>query len=183
MNDDNVLTPETRSRLSKMAGDRATVSADLEERVVSRLRHEGAFVRSRGRWRLKLMAACATLAFFVGGVFAGRTIFRPSAPEFNYVLLLEEDEAYHRSTDLADTEHRVDEYRQWALQLRTKGVPISGLKLQTDSSAVATGLKFRELAGLFMVKAADAAEAQRIAETCPHIRYGGGIVIRPIART
>jgi hypothetical protein len=64
-------------------------------------------------------------------------------------------------------------------------VEISGLKLQDSSAALGetdTAASF-ELAGLFLVTARDMEEVRRIAETCPHLRYGGGIVIRPVEKT
>jgi hypothetical protein len=35
--------------------------------------------------------------------------------------------------------------------------------------------------GFFVVRARDFAEARRIAETCPHLRHGGRIVLRRVA--
>jgi hypothetical protein len=182
--DENPLSPELRQRLAGMRQHVQPLPEGLEDRVVERLRREGAFARFRFgmRW---LAIASAAAVLFVAGFFAGRVGAKASAPEFNYVLLLQEGVSYQRASQDVETRRRVAEYREWASTLRSHGVDISGLKLQerADSFGKANSTSFVELAGLFMVKARDMEEARHIAETCPHIRYGGGIVIRPIEKT
>jgi hypothetical protein len=39
------------------------------------------------------------------------------------------------------------------------------------------------LTGLFIIRAASEAEALAIARTCPHLRYGGRVDVRPIEET
>jgi hypothetical protein len=39
------------------------------------------------------------------------------------------------------------------------------------------------VAGLFIVRASDLERAAAIARTCPHMRYGGQIEVRPIEQT
>jgi hypothetical protein len=39
------------------------------------------------------------------------------------------------------------------------------------------------LAGFFIVSAASAAEADSIARSCPHVRHGGKVDVRPIEPT
>jgi hypothetical protein len=37
--------------------------------------------------------------------------------------------------------------------------------------------------GMFSIKADSAEQARKIAESCPHLKHGGKIVIRPIEKT
>jgi hypothetical protein len=39
------------------------------------------------------------------------------------------------------------------------------------------------LAGMFSIKTESEEQAKRIAESCPHLKHGGKIVIRPIEKT
>lgn len=182
--DDDSISPGLKRRLVEMQQHVEALPATLEDHVVERLRREGAFARSR--FGIKWLAIAATAAvLFIAGFFTGRTGAKPSVPEFNYVFLLEEGSSYHRATQDAETQRRVTEYREWASTLRSRGVDISGLKLQERGTVFgeSDAASFNELAGLFMLKAKNMEEARHIAETCPHIRYGGGIVIRPIEKT
>ena len=182
--DDDSLSPELRQRLAGMRQHGQPLPEGLEGRVVERLRREGFFGGHRFRMR-QLAVAIAAAVLFAAGVFAGRMGAKTSTPEFNYVLLLQEGASYQPASQDTEATRRVAEYRDWASTLRSHGVDISGLKLQdrADSFGKADSASLGELAGLFMVKARSMEEARHIAETCPHIRYGGGIVIRPIEKT
>src|ERR1041384_1838632 len=182
--DDNPLSPELRQRLAGMRQQVEPLPAGLEDRLVERWRREGFFSGHRFRMR-QLAVAIAAAILFAAGFLAGRVGAKASAPEFNYVLLLQEGASYQRASQDSETRRRVAEYREWASTLRSHGVDISGLKLQDRAAGFgeANPASLVELAGLFMVKARNMEEAQHIAETCPHIRYGGGVVIRPIEKT
>jgi hypothetical protein len=179
---ENSLSPELKRRLAEMQHVKA-LPEDLEERVVERLRREGAFGRPRSFVWLAIASAAAVL--FIAGFFAGRIAAKPSTPEFTYVLLLQEGGSYQRAARDADTKRRIDEYREWASTLRSHGIDISGLKLQDGAAELgaANPAAFAQLAGFFMVRARNMEEARHIAESCPHLRYGGGVVIRPIEKT
>src|SRR5437764_533921 len=128
MMNDNSLSPELKRRLAAMESHAEPLPEHLEDRVVERVRREGAFTFSR--FSVKWLAiASAAAVLFVAGFFAGRAV-RPSTPEFNYVLLLQEGASYHGAAHDVEMRRRVAEYREWASTLRSQGVDISGIKLQ-----------------------------------------------------
>jgi hypothetical protein len=61
----------------------------------------------------------------------------------------------------------------------------AGLAVESDGSSgeVAALPGASRLAGYFIVRAEDRRAAAEIARTCPHVRYGGRIVIREIEPT
>jgi hypothetical protein len=178
MNQDVPPNPEIESRLRAMANEHPVLPAELESRVLSRLRSEG--ILRKPTWKPRLIAVFAAVVVFVAGWATGRT----NQPKgFNYVLLLQEGPTFHQAPNADEVEHRVGEYKQWASSLRSRGVSISGLELESRSQQLGTGAAMDELGGLFMIYAKNDDEAHRIAEGCPHLRYGGGVVIRPVAKT
>ena len=85
------------------------------------------------------------------------------------------------------------EYMGWADRLRTESRLKAGEKLTFDAGRVlraqggrvlTTDGPFAEskelLGGFFVIAARDYDEAGRIAESCPHFKYGGSIEIRQI---
>jgi hypothetical protein len=97
-------------------------------------------------------------------------------PEF--VLLL------YAGNDAGATPGRRDEYSAWARSIAAQGTTISSLELAEPSELMAVlpdnpgSAPPVQPRGFFVVRARDLAEAQRIAATCPHLRYGGQIVLR-----
>jgi hypothetical protein len=80
-----------------------------------------------------------------------------------------------------DTRRR--EYAQWARDLTAAGTAISGEELAEDARDLPAAPPSSEVSlprGFFIVSAPDLAAAERIAATCPHLRYGGRIVVKPI---
>ena len=176
-----------RTELAKLASATSQPRASLESEVVGRLRKRG-LIESRRRavgWRWAL-AACAAVVLFVAGLAVGKVTATNKAPEFTYVLLLEEGSEYQVPAEGAQMEERVNEYRNWAIGLRKAGVQVSGVKLKDDSLVLgpASGKGDQEMVrGMFSVKADSEEQAKRIAESCPHLKHGGKIVIRPIEKT
>jgi hypothetical protein len=176
-----------RAELAKLAGDTAEPRTPLANEVVERLRRSGLIESRRGfsGWKFAL-AACAAMVLFVAGLGVGKVTATSRAPEFTYVLLLEEGSEYQVPAEGADMEHRVNEYRNWAIGLRKEGVQVSGVKLKDDAVVLgrASGKGDQEmLAGMFSIKTDSEEQARRIAESCPHLKHGGRIVIRPIEKT
>lgn len=176
-----------RAELAGLAEKTAKLRAPMENEVVGKLRGRG-LIEGRRRfagWRWA-MAACAAMVMFVVGLGVGRTTVSAKAPEFTYVLLLEEGSEYRIPAEGADMEERIGEYRNWAIGLRNEGVQVSGIKLKDESVVLgrASGKGDQEmLAGMFSIKTDSEEQAKRIAESCPHLKYGGKIVIRPIEKT
>ena len=81
-------------------------------------------------------------------------------------------------TGSADDRRR--EYAQWARDIASRGVTISGEELAGEMRVIgaATDVSPTQPRGFFIVEAPDLAAAERLASTCPHFRHGGRILIR-----
>jgi hypothetical protein len=80
----------------------------------------------------------------------------------------------------------VREYSLWAKDLRAHGHAISGGKLKDSGTTLSPGRDSDEasaLGGYFIVSAHDLGEALSLARTCPHLKHGGRIEVRPIDPT
>jgi hypothetical protein len=156
----------------------------LESRVVHALRREGLIrTNSDSSWLARI---AASLLVFVLGAAAGHYLLpelrtpqaAPAQPR--YLLLLSGDVA-----PASDGSTRATEYGNWARSLGAKGVSISGEELAAHAETVSNvnGASFPDLTtvgGFFLIEAKDDASAAALAKTCPHIRYGGSIVVRRI---
>jgi hypothetical protein len=169
----------------------------LEERVVSALRSEG-LVRSIAHKGVNVRMLHARWAVAAGvllvlGIFAGSYATRPGAegaqdsrPQF--ALLLYEDASY-QSASPEGQEARIAEYAGWARRLAGEGRLVDAGKLSDAgellegsdrSTAVVPRAPEGVLAGYFVIRAKDRAEAERVARECPHLKYGGTISLRLI---
>ena len=163
--------------------DDATPPASLKNHVIRSLRAQG---RLRGSQRAVLLralaAAAAALVLVTTGILIGRGT--QSAPavdrQSRFVLLLYQDETFQGM----DEATLVGEYSAWADSLRRLDALVMGEKLGTPAQRLgAPAAPAGGPTGLFIVRAADHAAALAIARTCPHLRYGGGILVRPIVPT
>ena len=113
---------------------------------------------------------------------------KPSEPIF--ALLLHQEKAFTEG-ETAMRAARVQEYTEWARSLNREGKLVAGEKLRDDGWVVTVrenrAAMAAELpgvgggvAGYFVIRAANYAEAAKVAQTCPHIKYGGKILIRQI---
>jgi hypothetical protein len=170
--------------------------AALEARVVATLAERGLLApasrpgRFGGVWRATAMIAAAVTLFAAGALTARAWPERGAAtpdPEPRFALLL-----YGGSEEggAAAEAARVDEYRRWAVGLAQRGHYVAGEKLGVDANELTSTAATRmaapgpeSLAGFFVVGASNASEAETIARSCPHLRHGGRIVIRPIEPT
>jgi hypothetical protein len=184
------LTPELAQRLRRLADGEAPARG-LEQRVVAGLRAAGLLTAPRGASRgraLALHAFAATLAFALGAGLGPR-LRGPSSPAPalpRFALFLYQTPA--SLADPADSRERVAEYKAWARSVARQGRLVGGEKLQ-DSGALLAGAAAEErvlesaegvLSGYFVIQAPDLAEALEVARSCPHLRHGGRIALRPI---
>ena len=139
----------------------------LEDRVVSTLVAAG-LVRRRRVWPLWL-AAAAVVVLAVGVIMLRPK--PPLAPGQTYVVLLYEDSTYRPAPPEHDAE-RVAVLARWADSLDALG------KFERAGRLRGPG----PISGLFMVRAADDAEAARIAASCPFTQWGGHIELKRFER-
>ena len=136
----------------------------LEERVVSSLVGTG-LVRRRRVWPawMAVAAAVAVVAF-------GVTMFRPGHPPVKgntYVVLFYEDSTY-RPAVAGHQAERVAEMARWGDSLDTHG------EFERAGRLIGPG----QLGGLFIIRAADDAEAARIAASSPFHKWGGRVEVK-----
>jgi hypothetical protein len=86
----------------------------------------------------------------------------------------------------------VIEYTAWAKTIAQSNHMLGGAKLQYDGRLmrrIAGGIDVRDIsthdegeqiAGYFLIEAANYEEAEKIAASCPHLKYGGVIELRRI---
>jgi hypothetical protein len=154
---------------------------ELQRKVVAAVRAAGGFGgRTPGRsWILHLAAA---LVIFASGIGVGRTsIGRPAATPAaaSFLLLLAGD-----VTPAADRSSRAAEYGDWARQVAAGGVGVRGSELEEGGRVVTRRRANEPMAallaagGYFVVDVETEAEAVALAESSPHVKYGGSVVVR-----
>jgi hypothetical protein len=191
------LGPREVEALHDLAREK-TPPTFLEERVVTALR-QSQLIRSPllvWRRRLKmtgLAVAASAVLITVGAVFGAWWKSAPRAvqnlPEFMFVLRNSPRELPTQSAK--DQMQRVREYSLWARDMN--GV-LDGEELADDAkllnvidgrtvvSEMEADAKKTAIAGYFLIMAHDYQQAITIAETCPHLKYGGTVEIRQIER-
>lgn len=170
-----------------------TPPPDLERRVVDSLASRGLVKSTRPRSRAWPWTAAAAVIAFAVGIGAGYRLSQtPEVTSDNqYLLMLYEDETFDSGSP-ADSRDRVAEYSRWASTLAREGRLVAGEKLQTSRLVLTSQGEGRgswnpqveggDVAGYFVIAAPDDDAVLEIAKTCPHLRYGGRIVIRGIER-
>ena len=160
----------------------------LESRVIGALRHRGAFARKhRARnWALVTAGGIAVfVAGWVGGRFQRQRLASDGRPRF--VLLLQQGESA-TVAGIAEEQRRRSEYGNWADRVSGAGRVLLGEPLaDTGKELVASGSGevpwnsgADTIGGMFIISAVDYQHAIEIARTCPHLKYGGRIEVRPI---
>ena len=147
-------------------------SPELHDRIVAQL----GLRRRRGA--MLLIAAASIVAGFTAGLLMPHHE-RASTPHGREFILFVHDTP-SMQTD-GNEPRRIEEYRNWAQQLRARGTMEAGDKLTDDITAIgpASG-NSSTIGGFFRIVARDRAEAERVARSCPHLKYGGWIELREI---
>jgi hypothetical protein len=195
MRSDDELTAEERDSLGRLPRD-AEPPAGLEQATVEALTARGLLRRRRLRFDAAL-ALAASVLLFAGGLAIGRFGGEPATVTLSddrprFALFLYEGPEYDQPAP-GGMDERVREYAAWASADRTDGMIEGGEKLkdgndvaiEPDGSvgAVPSPPGGSRLAGYFLIRAADERTALEIARSCPHVRYGGRIVLREIEPT
>lgn len=186
--------------LGKLPNEKAP-PADLEDATVLQLRRAG-LVGRRGTQRRAgfnlstwaLAASIAAVAFVGGSVFASRGSVAEAQPTFALLL-------YGADTgdDSASHVARAAEYSAWANVERADARIVGGEALGRSVAAIAAVRNVgrgsdsvviaddssgpNDFVGYFLVSARDREAAVRLARDCPHIKYGGRVVVRRINPT
>jgi hypothetical protein len=160
--------------------------ASLGDRTVAALRGRGLLRADRAALRMRsagwLAAASILIVAFLAGYLTGKVGPQPQRPEASFALMLYGTIGGDSATQMA----RAMEYGQWARAPHESGRVVGGEALgdfvgaagRPDSLAAG-----EELVGFFLVQAPDRESATRLAAGCPHVKYGGRVVVREIQPT
>jgi hypothetical protein len=165
------------------------VQPQSEQRAVEALIRSGA-LRQRpalSRFARVLLPLAAMMILFLAGGWWGR---RSSGEELaanspRFALFLLEDSTFQGISE-AGHASLVAEYSAWAGELAQTGNLVLGEELADEETALGSTTwpsMTRQITGLFILSAPTLEAALVIARTCPHLRYGGRIVVRPIVPT
>ena len=166
-----------RSHLTEISAPpelRDRVRASLRRRVTS---------PPRVRWSI------AAIGLLAAGFLLG-TLVRPSVPGASraaatgqYVVLL-----YGDAPDDTGTVHvqREREYGRWASALGdgvrwVGGSELHDVVVRLGPAVAASEPATERLAGYFVIEAPSRERAAEVARTCPHLRYGGRVVVMTVA--
>ena len=161
----------------------------LRYRVRGSLAARGAARPPLMRWTA--LAAAAGL-FFTFGIATGRataeqTVATPAAtpaptPHATYALLLYGG----HETDAEPKGARAQEYGRWASELKgarfVSGEELSDVVGEYTSKASRPTSSSEQVAGFFLIDAPDDATATAVAKDCPHLKYGGRVVLQKLPR-
>ena len=137
---------------------------EIRDAVALRLRRNR-LLRARRPWLG--IAAAALLAVTALVLWIE---LRPAAtPQPRYILLLYEGPQFSGGSH--------EEYAQWARSMRP--LVVGGEEL-SNNALMTIGTKADTLAGYFLIDARDDATAERVARACPHLKHGGGVILRRI---
>lgn len=160
-----------------------------EARLVAELRARDLLSSRQRLLRRSLVTAAGAAFLFVGGVFAGlswRGADPVEPPAARYALFL------LGGVDAGPDEAAlVDEYRSWASELARTGQLVAGEKLDPAAWLVEgnevlmapAAHRAAPLSGFFLLTTNDPERALAIARSCPHLRHGGRVLLRPIEPT
>ena len=175
---DEPLTPDERAAIDRLPRE-AEPPSHLEDRVVGELHRSG---RLRGgRARASWLRYAAAIALLAGGILIGRLTARPVEvdPGAGYLLLL-----YGSASSSGQSEAALStEYAAWAHTLRDQRQLVSAERLRSEARVLGTTAEAAGGAapvGFFVIRAESLAAAEATAATCPHLKYGGTVVVRPI---
>jgi hypothetical protein len=111
----------------------------------------------------------------------------------DFMLLLHDNPAVFAKLSAEEIQRVIQEYGAWADAMRKENRLVGGNKLKDEGGRHVTRrdgklhvvdgpyVEAKEvLGGYFILKAADYAEAVRLSESCPHLKYNGRIEVREV---
>jgi hypothetical protein len=190
------LTPEEQERFASLPREVAPLPA-LERSVLDALAEAGQLGGAAGgRFRLPSLLrpsaliprALAAAAFVLLGVWIGRRESVPATgPTPTFALFLYEGAGFEPETR-ANYPARYEDYNRWIAPLRAAHQFVDGLQFDTDAvvldptTADSSHMVSRSepLGSMFLIAADDLNGAVGIAESIPHLRYGGRVAVRAL---
>lgn len=169
-------TEEALARLAQTVDPPAEAYHELSGRLRSR-----GLIGRPSRLPGWLLTAGAVTAAAAIAVMLGT---RPSQTR-EYLLLLEEPAGYQSATTEAQQRERVREYTAWAGDLARGNRLVSAGELEPGGSVLSPASSRRlppqaTPTGYFLIRAESREEAERLARSSPHLRYGGDLVVRAV---
>jgi hypothetical protein len=151
--------------------------ASLEDRIVRTVRRRG----TRAPWLLRLAVGVAVAAV---AYTAGWLSHVPWSPDYLIVLYPSPEK---RSLPPDEERVRVAEYGAWVANLRSRGYAMTGEELSNSRIVLPRGSVTRSslprdgsISGYFLLRTRSDADAIEVARSCPHLRHGGVLELRPI---
>ncbi len=155
----------------------------LEQRTIAALRARSLLRNPRPSWRVRpagwLVAAGIMAMAFVSGFAAGRAGTEPARPEASFALMLYGSVGGDSAQQLL----RAAEYGRWARAAHEGARVVGGEALGDHVGDAGVAGAADDLVGFFLVQARDREAAARLAADCPHVKYGGRVVVREIQPT
>ncbi len=183
---DEKLTPDEKSAFSVLSKEEFDTSL-LGEKIADVLQTRKLIEVQKNTIIMKklIWQAAASVAILMTGYFLGNKDILNSnkTDQMNkYALFLYENEEF----TVEDGNTLVSEYSAWAENLGNQQKLLYAEKLNDDEEywlgKPSVQNNNSKLTGYFVFYARDSEEAQEIARTHPHTRYGGGLELRPIDR-
>ncbi|MTI41250.1 YciI family protein [Fulvivirga lutimaris] len=174
MIDENELSEEERDLFEKLKGIKPPI--EMEEETISKLKSEG-LIQSHNKmiWVYRVAAA---LAFFVLGYAVFPYLNSSEEPDYNYMLVLYQDTNFNPGPP----EEMFDEYSHWMQSIYQNGMAIDGQEMKQPSllldGADVSNNATRTVGGYFVLSASSQDEAVKIAQSSPHLKYGGTIEVK-----
>ena len=176
------LTQEEQVLFDSLSKE-ALPPSSLEDQIIDVLKEKKLLnkdVMKTNKTRPWTIGIAASILFFIGGYFAGNAGSDGSSEiSSGYILLLHEDERFR--PDGSEMEI-FTEYAGWMGKMMLNGVNITGNDLSPESTTWVSPEKESvtddgrdKISGYFIIDVQDRLEAQKIALSSPHIKYGGTV--------
>ena len=145
--------------------------------------------RGRSPWMMAATVVLAVAVGFLGGRMtapvgdtgpdgdAPPAVARPAGEKF--LITLHEDASFKAPP----MQEAVAEYNAWGGVLAERGQFVTAEKLVDEPPAVLPAMDTASgpvMTGFYIIRAASRAEAVSIAETMPHLKYGGTVQVHPV---
>lgn len=176
------LTPEEKRAFETLVSS-APPPTSLEYKIIAQLKEEG-LIKKQTTMNVYLKyatAVAASLIIFLTGNYIGK---QSSPTEINplngYIMILKED---HNFTP-GEPMQMFKEYAAWMNNLYDQGVKITGQELKNEAIRVSAlgpeklGGDEDKITGYFIIEAKSEAEAMKIVNANPHLKYGGIIELK-----